>query len=114
MHPVGLHQDIFADNASSLENRLVFGIDQAIDVAQLGGFRKGEIPVLGRGGIEGKFCFAILDWSSKGRCSIDVWTHPRNQHIPHSSSFYPPNTRLTKAIFEKFLAAARNDPNFVE
>ena len=77
-HAVGGHVDVFAEAKPSLENRLVFAILPCV-----GEMKKPNEPrEWGRGGIANGFSFCVLDWARTGRNGIEVWGHPRNQHIP--------------------------------
>ena len=34
------------------------------------------------------YVYALLDWGSDSRARRALWTHPRNQHLPHSYQHY--------------------------
>ena len=77
-HAVGGHVDVFAKKKPSLENRLVFAIRPCV-----GEMKKPHEPRgHGRGGVPNRFVFCVPDWAQTRRNRIDVWGHPRNQHIP--------------------------------
>jgi len=99
-HAVRFHLDFFADGLESLENRIIFGFDSS-DLDK------------GRGGIPNKYCFAILDWSSKGREEVSLWCDKDYQHLPHARKNFGSNQRFTPAIKNAFLAELRNDPKYI-
>ena len=80
-HPVGNHQDTFADGLPSLENKICFK------------FHKKGIESLGegRGGCGKNFhCWVLLDWGSENRDRRNIWLDKNNLQgvggIPAKSS----------------------------
>ena len=102
-HAVKFHLDYFADGLESLENRIVFGFDSS----------DSDVDKHGRGGMPNKYCFAILDWSSKGREDVKLWCHEAYQHLPHARKNFGPNQTFTPAIKNAFLSELRNDPKYI-
>ena len=79
-HPVGLHLDVLSDKLPLLENIICFSFDN--NTEYLDSFR-------GRGGCgQGKYVFALLDWTGVQVRRRQVWIDPANRHLPLGPDHY--------------------------
>ena len=102
MHPVGRHYDVFADDCSSLENRVCFELQNV----------RTKLSVLpyGRGGCGlNKFCFAILDWETAHKRKRAVWYDNKHSNLIYSAYWYASqgnvDQKFTKTVRNNFFGA---------
>lgn len=109
LHAVGRHLDYFRNDDVSLENRICFKFK--LDKNGYTRVKKlGKTKGRGGGGLE--YCsFALLDWGSGIKHRRRVWTHPQNQNIEHSATWYAQRDnhgehRCSEVIFQNFVDSA--------
>lgn len=90
-HDVGNHRDVFR-GSNSLENRIGFKV---ANWREKGGGRSGSE--------DDDYMFVILDWTALGHARKLVFNAAENQTLPGGAASFDAKTKLSKAIWEKFV-----------